>query len=800
MKILLYSLLSIIAVSVLIVCGAVYVFYDYGRGLPDHNQLASYEPEIMTRVHAGNGQLIAEYAVKHRVFVPINAMPKVVIDAFLSAEDKSFYQHFGIDPISVAGSIFQNLKNLGSDKRLVGASTITQQVAKNFLLTNENSIERKLKEAILAIRIERTLSKNRILELYLNEIYLGFGSYGVAAAALNYFNKSLDELELSEVAYLAALPKAPNNYHPIRKHAEAIDRRNWVISQMEKNNVIAKKEARTATAAALIIRQRGRETFVDAAYFGEVVRRWLSRRYGEKNLYSGGLSVRTTLKPEFQRYANEALQNGLQAYDKRHGWRGTLGNIGTEELDWARLIKDFDPLIGNELWKLAIVKEAKKNGVDIVLANGKPGYIPLKTIEWARRTLSNLKLGKKIKHPGQILQKGDVIFVEAMATQNHVYHLRQIPEVSGAMVVLDPHTGRILALSGGFNFSLSQFDRATQAYRQPGSAFKPFVYLAALDHGFTPSSLILDAPYVIQQGKGMGKWKPKNYSKKFYGPSTLRLGLEKSRNLMTVRIAQKLGINTIAQYARQFDINPDLPLLPSMALGAGETTVLKLTSAYAMLVNGGRYIEPGFIEQIQDRRGLTIYRRDKRTCTSCQNINWNSQKPPNVPDTRLQIADPRSAYQVVSMLEGVVLRGTGRIIKELGVPIAGKTGTTNEFRDAWFIGFTPDLAVGVYVGFDLPKSLGRGETGGKVAAPIFREFMRKALSDSPATPFRVPSGIKFVRIDRASGLPASSSSKDVIVEAFHIETQPKIRSEYVQDNKNIGEKPPILIEGVGGLY
>lgn len=799
MKILMYSLLSIIVATILILSGAVYVFYHYGRGLPDHNQLVAYEPDIMTRVHAGNGQLIAEYAVEHRVFVPINAMPKILVDAFLSAEDKNFYDHFGIDPISVAGSIFQNLKNLRSDKRLVGASTITQQVAKNFLLTNENSIERKLKEAILAIRIERTLSKNRILELYLNEIYLGFGSYGVAAAALNYFNKSLDELELAEVAYLAALPKAPNNYHPIRKYSEAIERRNWVISQMEKNGIVSTVMARSTTLNDLVISERSKENFVKAAYFGEEVRRWLSTRYGEQNLYSGGLSVRTTLNPKYQRYANEALRSGLQSYDQRHGWRGAVGNIGTEELNWSESIKDYDISTGNDLWKLAIVKRTQKNNVDIILANGLLGKIPLKNIEWARAKLSSSKLGSKIKHPDQVLQKGDVIFVEPTASNDSIFHLRQIPEVSGAIVVLDPHTGRILALSGGFNFSLSQFDRATQAYRQPGSAFKPFVYLAALDHGFTPSSLILDAPFVINQGKGTRKWKPKNYSKKFYGPSTLRLGLEKSRNLMTVRIAQELGINTIAQYAKQFDINSDLPLLPSMALGAGETTVLKITSAYAMLVNGGRFIEPGFIEQIQDRRGRTIYRRDKRKCVGCQNISWNSQQPPNMTDPRLQIVDSRSAYQVVSMLEGVVLRGTGRAVKELGVPIAGKTGTTNEFRDAWFIGFTPDLAVGVYVGFDQPKTLGKGETGGKVAAPIFREFMRKALAGSPAVPFRVPSGIKFVRIDQESGLPASSNSKHVLVEAFRIGTEPNVGSEYIRDNKKFDSKS-ILIEGVGGLY
>ena len=801
-KILLYSLAGLLLALVIVVASVVYLFYHYGRDLPDHRQLAAYEPATMTRVHAGDGRLVAEYATEKRVFVPIGAMPRRVVDAFLSAEDKSFYDHFGLDPISVAGALIQNIGNFGSDKRLVGASTITQQVAKNFLLTNETSMERKFKEAILAIRIEDTFSKNRILELYLNEIYLGYRSYGVAAAALNYFNKSLDELDLAEAAYLAALPKAPNNYHPAKEYDAAVARRDWVLSQMVENGKISGEEADIAMLVPLRTAKRDQEEYVQADYFTEEVRRWLFDKFGETELYRGGLSVRTTLDPTLQRHADKALRDGLIAYDRRHGWRGALANIGAGAEDWLARFKATEAKLPQVPWRLAFVHTITPKAAQFLLVDGAAGELSVAELEWARQTLKGQRLGKKIKRPDQVLAVGDVIYVEAVDAGDDApagFALRQIPEASGAVVALDPHTGRVLALSGGFDFALSQFNRATQAERQPGSAFKPFVYLAALDNGFTPASVVLDAPYVIDQGEGLGKWKPENYSQKFYGPSTLRLGLEKSRNLMTVRIAQQLGMDVVAGYAKRFNVHPNLPLMPSMALGAGETTVLRLTLAYAMLVNDGRYIDPAFVERIQDRHGRTIYTRDGRVCETCGEIAWDHQAPPLLPDMRQQVADPSSAYQIVSMLEGVVLRGTGRSIKELGIPIGGKTGTTNDFRDAWFIGFSPDLAVGVYVGFDHPKSLGRRESGGKVAAPIFREFMRQALGETPAVPFRVPHGIRFVRVDSQTGLAARQGDVNVLLEAFRIGTEPSPPSQRAGNQDGAGDSP-VLTEGSGGLY
>ena len=798
MKIFLYTFTGLVVSAIIVIAVVIYLFYHYGQDLPDHKQLAAYEPATMTRVHAGDGRLVAEYAAEKRVFVPIGAMPKRVIDAFLSAEDKNFFDHFGLDPISVAGALIQNIANFGSDKRLVGASTITQQVAKNFLLTNETSMERKFKEAILAIRIEDAFTKHRILELYLNEIYLGYRSYGVAAAALNYFNKSLDELSLAEAAYLAALPKAPNNYHPVKKYEAAVARRDWVLSRMTENGNVSAKEAEIARLTPLRIAKRNQEEFVEAAFFTEEVRRWLFDKFGEAELYKGGLSVRTTLDPILQNHADKALRDGLVAYDRRHGWRGPLAHIGPDQENWLQRFNDLELTLPSVPWHLAMVRDVKQGAAQFTFADGAAGELLLAELKWAREALEGQKRGSKITPPSDVLTAGDVIYVEAVGATDDApagFALRQIPDVSGALVALNPHTGRVLALSGGFDFALSQFNRATQANRQPGSAFKPFVYLAALDNGFTPASVVLDAPFVIDQGEGLGKWKPENYSQKFYGPSTLRLGLEKSRNLMTVRIAQYLGMDTISEYAKRFNIHPNLPLMPSMALGAGETTVLRLTTAYAMLVNGGGYIEPAFVERIQDRHGRTVYTRDGRDCSACSDIRWAKQQPYLLPDTRKQVADPLSAYQTVSMLEGVVLRGTGRSIKVLGKPIGGKTCTTNSFRDAWFVGFSPDLAVGVYVGFDLPKSLGRRESGGKVAAPIFREFMRSALADTPALPFRVPEGIRFVRVDSKTGLAAGENSKNVLVEAFRIGTEPS-RANVRAD----GGDTPILTEGVGGLY
>jgi penicillin-binding protein 1A len=794
--------------------GGLFVFYKFGQALPDYRQLADYEPPVMTRVHAGDGRLLAEYAVEKRVFVPIGAMPKKVIQAFLAAEDQNFYSHAGVDFTGVARAVLVNLKNLGSSRRLVGASTITQQVAKNFLLTNEVSWRRKVKEAILAFRIERAFPKERILELYLNEIYLGFGSYGVAAAAINYFNRSLDELTISQMAFLAALPKAPNNYNPIRRPDAARGRRDWVVRRMLEEQFITPQEAAAANDAPLLIAKRNETELVTAAYFAEEVRRELENRYGEQQLYKGGLSVRTTIDPKLQAMADEAVRGGLRAYDRRHGYRGPYMRIGPEvrldtSPDWQRALARVARPKGLHEWSLAVILGTDKAFAYVGVEDGKQGRIPLAELTWAREALEDQKRGPKIKKPADVLAQGDVVAVSRAKQRDKdkplpedFYGLRQIPGINGALVALDPHTGRVLAMTGGYSPELSEFNRAIQARRQPGSAFKPFVYLAALDQGYTPATLILDAPFVIDQGPGLPKWRPANYTKKFYGPSTMRLGIEKSRNLMTVRLAQTIGMDKVAIYAKRFGIVDRLPETLAMSLGAGETTLMRLTTAYAMLVNGGKRITPTLIDRIQDRNGRTVFRHDQRQCVKCRAEFWTRQPPPEQPDTRDQMTNPGSAYQTVAMLEGVVKRGTGRRIAAVGKPLAGKTGTTNQERDTWFMGFSPDLAVGVFAGFDTPIPLGRRETGSSVAAPIFRDFMAAALKDKPSIPFRIPPNIRLVRVDGRTGQLAVAGSRNVILEAFKAGTVPTGDSQVLEGQswRGAGAAASGAITGTGGLY
>jgi penicillin-binding protein 1A len=793
--------------------GVLFIFHTYGRGLPEYRQLADYEPPVMTRVYGGDGRLLAEYATEKRIFVPIKAMPKRVVQSFLAAEDKNFYSHSGVDVLSVIRAALTNVRNLGSSKRPVGASTITQQVAKNFLLTNEVSWERKIKEAILAFRIERALSKDRILELYLNEIYLGFGSYGVAAAALNYFDKSMDELTIDEAAFLAALPKAPNNYHPVKKPTAAKARRDWVIGRLRAGGIITPDEAEQAKARPLEVRQRSATEYITADYFAEEVRRQLDNRYGEDKLYKGGLSVRTTLDPRLQAIATKVLRDGLETYDRRHGWRGPVARLpeGTRldiKIEWRRALAKIPPVKGMGSHLLAVVVGLRPDDALIGFGDGVNGRIPLAEMKWARPWLEKQMRGPKVTSPAEVLVPGDVIVVDAVtedakgtAYPAGTYGLRQLPDVDGALVALDPHTGRILAMAGGYSYERSQFNRVTQAMRQPGSAFKPFVYLAALDQGYTPSTLILDAPFVIDQGPGLPKWRPANYTKKFYGPSTMRLGLEKSRNLMTVRLAQTIGMETVSEYAQRLGVVDFLPTTLSMALGSGETTLLRITTAYAMLVNGGKRITPTLIDRIQDRHGETIFRHDRRNCVNCRAVFWTQQDPPTIPDTGNPVTDPGSAYQVVSMLKGVVERGTGRRIRAVGKPLAGKTGTTNADKDAWFIGFSPDLAVGVFVGFDTPKTLGRRETGSSVAAPLFRDFMAAALENKKAIPFRIPPGIRLVRVNATTGELARPGDKKVIYEAFKPGTVPTGRAEVLEGESwtaNRSVQQPAT--GTGGLY
>ena len=780
MRKLLYLFLFLVLMALTAGGGTLYVYREYGRDLPPYQQLARYEPPTVTRVHAGDGRLLAEYAIQKRVFVPIKAIPKRVINAFLAAEDKNFYQHSGVDLQAILRAAITNLVNIGSGKRPVGASTITQQVAKNFLLSNEVSIKRKVREALLAMRIEKAFTKDRIFELYINEIYLGFGSYGAAAAALNYFNKSLDELSIAEAAYLAALPKAPNNYHPIRKREAAISRRNWVIERMLEDGSISDAEAETAISEPLEVRRRGPTQIATADYFAEEVRRQLVEIYGEDKLYEGGLSVRTTLDPRLQDIADRVIRHGLITYDRRHGWRGPVTQLEVSEENWQEALASLEPPKGAGDWPQALVLKVDSKSAEIGLADGSRGSIPFSELTWARPWLKDQKVGPKPKSPREVLTKGDVVLVEAVTENSDgetypkdSYGLRQIPEIDGALLALDPHTGRMLAMTGGFSYQRSEFNRATQALRQPGSAFKPVVYLAALDSGFTPATIVLDAPFVIDQGAGLGKWKPANYTNKFYGPTPMRIGIEKSRNLMTVRLAQTIGMEKVVDYAKRLDVVDDMPPVLSMALGSAETTLARLTTAYAMLVNGGKRIRPTLIDKVQDRNGLTIYRHDQRECAGCLAEQWLNQPVPVLPDNREQVADPRNAYQVVSMLQGVVLRGTGRRVAAVGKPLAGKTGTTNKSLDTWFVGFSPDLAVGVFVGFDEPRTLGPKETGSSVAAPIFRDFMMEALADQPATPFRIPPGIRLVRVDLDSGQVARAGDKRVILEAFLPGTVPQ---------------------------
>ena len=794
--------------------GVLFVFYKYGQGLPDYRQLADYEPPVMTRVHAGDGRLLAEFAMEKRVFIPIKAMPKQLINAFLAAEDKNFYTHPGVDFMGIGRAVLTNLKNIGSSRRLVGASTITQQVAKNFLLTNEVSWTRKIKEAILAFRIERAIPKDRILELYLNEIYLGFGSYGAGAAALNYFNKSLNELQIHEVAYLAALPKAPNNYNPIKKPKAAHDRRNWVIGRMLEEDLISLVEAEKAKKEPLKIFKRAATEYVKADFFAEEVRRELMARYGEEQLYKGGLSVRTTIAPRLQKIADWALRKGLTTYDRRHGWRGAFHRMSDSvplegPADWRRALAGLERPKGLYDWSLAVVLGTDKQAAHIGVEDGTKGRILLPELRWARPWLKGQKRGAKVRHPHDVLQRGEVIAVERVEKDSEgttyptdAFGLRQIPKINGAIVAMDPHTGRVLAMSGGYSFERNQFNRVTQARRQPGSAFKPFVYLAAMDAGYTPSTLVLDAPFVIDQGPGLPKWRPANYTQKFYGPSTMRLGIEKSRNLMTVRLAQTIGMDRVVDYAKRFGIINNLQQTLAMSLGAGETTLMRLTTAYAMLVNGGKRIAPTLLDRIQDRHGRTVFSHDQRACKGCRQKAWSGELPPRVPDTRKQVTDAGSAYQVVAMLKGVVDRGTGRRIAKVGKPLAGKTGTTNQERDTWFIGFSPDLAVGVFVGFDTPIPLGRRETGSSVAAPVFRDFMGKALEGKPAIPFRIPPNIRLVRVNARTGQLAQIGERNVILEAFKPGSVPTGTSQVLEGQSwTAGQGAGSgALTGTGGLY
>jgi penicillin-binding protein 1A len=783
--------------------GALVYAFIYVKGLepelPDYTKLETYSPEVTTRVHAGDGTLVAEFARERRLFVPIESIPAVVKQAFISAEDKTFYEHSGIYWMGIPRAAFNNIENMRNGRSLEGASTITQQVAKNFLLTSDQKIERKVKEALIARRMEKVFTKDHILELYLNEIYLGNRSYGVAAAALNYFGKPLDQLEAHEAAYLATLAKAPSNYHPVRGASRAIPRRDWILGQMHENGYLTASELAEARAAPLGAELAPPLGARSAAleYFAEEVRRQIAERYGTDALYDGGLSVRTTIDPALQDKAQKAFREGLTEYDMRHGWRGPLTTIELpDDLEavtaveregdepqplWAIALQNArDELLGDRTiaadltpWRLATVLGSTKAVAEIGLLDGSRGSITLPNMAWAREFVSMDRVGDEVEAVNEVLKPGMVILVEPAEGETS-YALRQIPAANGAMLAMDPHTGRIKAMVGGFSFGLSEFNRATQAWRQPGSTFKPFIYAAALDAGYTPSSIVLDGAFVAP-GLDGSWWKPGNYvADRFYGDSTLRLGIEKSRNTMTARLAQDLGIGPIIEYAERMGVSDRLPRNLSISLGAGETTLMRLTAAYAQFVNGGKQIQPTIIDRIQDRNGSSIFAADERVCFGCDVDSWDGQQEPDLADDRAQVIDPRTAFQMVSMMEGVIERGTGSKIRALYEdeplpPLAGKTGTTNDYRDAWFVGFSPDLTVGVFVGFDMPQSLGNGEGGGSVAAPIFGRFMKDALVPEDVVPFRAPSGIRLVRVNARTGRPAGPNDTNVILEAFKAE-------------------------------
>ena len=749
-------------IFVLLLISVISILWVYSNKLPDYKYLKSYKPPVSSKLYSGNGVLVSDFSAEKRIFVPYESIPSIVINSFLSAEDKNFFKHPGVDAKGVIRAFKNNVFNLMNSKRLEGASTITQQVAKNFLLNNEVSIDRKIKEAILAFRIERALSKKRILELYLNQIYLGEGSYGIASASLRYFDKSINELEYSEAALLAALPKAPSKYNPYKNKKLAKFRRNLVINNLLDNSYIDKDYYNKIINSEIKLRKRKRIYIEDSRYFVEEVRKKVINNYGFDKVYKQGFNIKTPINLNLQNIATKALREGLESYDKRRGWRGPLLNKRIND-KWAEGLEKFniEKSIG---WEIAIVKKIDKFEAVIQTNENKIGIIGHENINWTRKNLN------------QIFKIGDIIYVKKINEGN--YSLKQIPLANGGIVAMDPYNGRVLAMSGGFSFKKSEFNRTTQALRQPGSAFKPFIYALALENNFTPSTLILDAPIVLDQGTDLKMWKPKNYGKKFYGPSTLRTGVEKSRNLMTVRVAQELGIDKIIKFSKKLKIYENPKELMSISLGSEETTLLKITTAYCSFVNGGKLVDPILIDRIQDSEGKTILKNEKRVCDKCDQISFNGNKVPKIKNDYKSIFSPQTAYQMTSILEGVIKRGTGRGLKELNLQIAGKTGTTNKNTDAWFVGFTSNLVIGVYVGHDNPKSLGKIETGSRAAMPIFKEFVKKAVNNYEARPFKVAKGIKMMVVDSITGKKADFGSKKTIIESF--------KEEKIENIENVG--------------
>jgi penicillin-binding protein 1A len=778
----LFRALIVVAGVTTVVGGvAAYGLYrEIEQDLPDHRWLADYEPPQMSRIFAADSRLTAELAAERRIFVPLEAIPPRVQQAFVSAEDQRFWQHTGVDPIGIARALITAVEQYGSGRRMGGASTITQQVAKNMLVGADRNLLRKVREAILAIRIEAALPKQRVLEIYLNEIFLGAQAYGVAAAAQMYFNKSLDELTLAEAAFLAALPKAPNNYNPFRFPEAARARRDWVLDRMAEDGAVTMEEARYAKAEPIVPRPARRPEVVPVGqHFTEEVRRELISRFGLEQTNMGGLVVRTSLEAELQAATEKALRDGLMDYDRRRGgWRGPVTRISAAATEWLPQLEQVQRP-GGMLpdWRLAVVLEVREREARVAwlerpdpraAAQPRAMALPFEEVSgWARPVARDGRLGAAPRRMQDVLAAGDVVLVEPLAApaaaaqgrapaRGERAALRQIPAIEGAVVALDPGTGRVLAMAGGWSFERSQFNRATQALRQPGSSFKPFVYLPALEAGIPPTAQLEDAPVEIMTPQGL--WRPGNYSGQPQGWVTMRQAMERSLNLVTVRVAQQVGIDRVAETARNFGVIPNMPRFLSMALGAGETTVLRMAAGYAAFVNGGREVTPTLIDSVQDRRGQVIWRADRRMCGTCGAPA--GEEPPELSEDRRQVTDPIAAYQMVSLLTGVVDRGTGTRARQqpgqaldprLNRPIAGKTGTTDDYKDNWFVGFTPDVVIAVWIGFDEPRSLGQGETGGQNAAPIFRNVLAAALGTSPAVPFRAPPGVALVRVSVGNG-------------------------------------------------
>lgn len=810
---LLASLFSNVSLAVFVVFGGIAALVRiYSADLPSSDELRNYQPKMLSRVYSGEGEVIAEFARERRVFVPIDEVPELVKQAFISAEDKNFYTHAGVDPQAIVKAFarFAQARLQGRSTRLTGASGITQQVVKNFLVGDDRSIERKIKEAILAVRTEQVFSKDQILELYLNDPFLGARSYGIVAAAENYYGKTLEELTVDEAAYLATLPKAPNGRHPVRHLERATWWRNFVIGEMAQNGYITQNEATQAKARPLQTLlgdgQSAKVQRTETNYFTEEVRRQLIKEVGIDKLYRGGLTVSATIDDELQEIAKRALRKGLEKYDRGRGvYRGprtSIPEVANGETGlWRELLAGTNAPRDIAGWSLAVVLEVGDQTARIGIEGGDEGRLRLKR---ERQWIQRLTEGRaRPRRATDLWTRGDVVFV---TREDDGWAMRQIPEVQGAFMALDPFSGRVLAMQGGFSHQDSVFNRATQALRQPGSSFKPFIYAAALDVGYTPSTIVLDAPIVV--GDGSKAWKPKNSSGDFSGPLPLRRGLELSKNLMTVRIAQAVGMDRIGNYAERFGVYKDMPEHLSYALGAGETTLYQMVAAYGMFANGGKRVEPTVIDRIQDRSGHTLFRHDPRYCQGCDSARFGPDRTPILFDQRSQIMDPVTAYQLVSMMEGVVSQGTAsRTVGGLGFPVAGKTGTTNESKDAWFVGFTPNMVAGCFMGYDTPTPMGRGAYGGTLCGPIFREFMKEAMETRVAGQFRPPEGggTITIKVHRETGerLPDDADGDLVLVETYRLGNEPEILVEdafaLVDDSVLFGaygaDLPYILPEG-----